>query len=47
MRVNMRDKLFALEDAVLEIKSTAMQNEQNIQSQVEKENQKAFQNFNS
>ena len=36
-----------LEDALLEIKTVSMQNEQNIQTQVEKENSKVVQGVNS
>ncbi len=37
-RVNIREKLFELEDAVLEMRTTALQSEQNLQTHLEKEN---------
>ena len=36
--VNVRDKIFELENEVLEIKTNTTHSEQNIQTQVEKEN---------
>ncbi|CDW78796.1 UNKNOWN [Stylonychia lemnae] len=46
-RVNIRERLFELEDALLEIKTTTQQKEQNIQSALEKENTKVVQTVNS
>eukprot|EP00347_Sterkiella_histriomuscorum_P013441 403364695 len=46
-KVNLRDRIYELEDALLEIKSTSIQTGQNLQEHLEKENSKVVNTVNS